>query len=129
MRAAASNIDEYIAGFPAAVQTLLQQMRTSIQKAAPSATEAISYAMPTFKLKGNLVYFAGYKQHIGFYPGAAGIAQFEKELSQYKTSKGAVQFPVDQPLPLALVAKITRFRVQQNLEKAGLKNSSGKAES
>jgi len=86
-------------------------MRQTIQKAAPSATEAISYQIPTFKLSGNLVHFAAFKKHIGFYPGAAGIAAFQDELVGYKSAKGSVQFPLDKPLPLALVSKIVKFRV------------------
>ena len=113
------SIDTYIAAFPPEVQTLLQQMRQTIQKTAPKATEAISYQIPTFKLQGNLVHFAGFKKHIGFYPGASGIAAFQGELTGYKHAKGSVQFPLDQPLPLALVTKIVKFRVKQNLEKAG----------
>jgi len=117
----AANIDEYIAAFPKEVQKLLQQLRTTIHKAAPDATEKISYAMPTFYLQGNLVHFAAYKHHIGFYPASSGIRNFQKELSGYVTSKGAVQFPIDQPLPLSLVTKITQFRVKENLEKTALK--------
>jgi uncharacterized protein YdhG (YjbR/CyaY superfamily) len=120
MKAAATDIDAYIAEFPAETQKLLQQMRATIQKAAPEATEAISYAIPTFKLHGNLVHFAGYKNHIGFYPGGV-VALFEKELANYNTSKGTIQFPIGQPLPLALVTKITKYRVKQNLEKASIK--------
>ena len=114
-----ASIDAYIATFPPEVKALLLQMRQTIQKAAPKATEAISYQIPTFKLHGNLVHFAGFKKHIGFYPGAAGIAAFQGELAGYKSAKGSVQFPLDQPLPLALVTKIVKFRVKQNLEKAG----------
>ena len=110
-------IDAYIEGFPIATQKLLQQVRETIRKAAPDAEEKIGYGIPTFVLHGNLVHFAGYKHHIGFYPGAAGIATFSKEMSAYKQSKGAVQFPLDKPMPLALVTKITKFRVQQNTEK------------
>jgi uncharacterized protein YdhG (YjbR/CyaY superfamily) len=116
-----TNISEYIATFPESTQQLLEQIRSTITKAAPKAEEAISYAMPTFKLHGNLVHFAGYKNHIGFYPGAGGIAAFQKEIDKYKNAKGSVQFPLDQPLPLALVTKITKYRVKQNLEKAALK--------
>jgi uncharacterized protein YdhG (YjbR/CyaY superfamily) len=105
------SIDTYITQFPPEVQALLQQMRQTIQKAAPSATEAISYQIPTFKLSGNLVHFAAFKKHIGFYPGAAGIAAFQDELVGYKSAKGSVQFPLDKPLPLAMVSKIVKFRV------------------
>jgi uncharacterized protein YdhG (YjbR/CyaY superfamily) len=111
------SIDTYIAQFPPEVQTLLTQMRQTIQKAAPSATEAISYQIPTFRLNGNLVHFAGFKKHIGFYPGAAGIAAFQGELAGYKSAKGSVQFPLDKALPLALVVKIVKFRVEQALSR------------
>lgn len=124
-----TTIDEYISAFPESTQKLLQQMRATIAKAAPKAEEAISYAMPTFKLHGNLVHFAGYKSHIGFYPGAGGIAAFQKDIDKYKNAKGSVQFPLDKPLPLALVTKITKYRVKQNLEKVlskAQKKSSGK---
>lgn len=110
-------IDEYIAGFPAATQKLLEQMRAVIKKAAPAAEEAMKYGIPTFVLNGNLVHFAGYKAHIGFYPAPDGIKTFEKELAAYKSSKGAVQFPLDEPMPLDLITKIVKFRVKQNLEK------------
>jgi uncharacterized protein YdhG (YjbR/CyaY superfamily) len=112
-----NSIDTYIAQFPPEIQTLLVQMRQTIQKAAPSATETISYRIPTFKLNGNLVHFAGFKKHIGFYPGAAGIMAFRDELAGYKSAKGSVQFPLDEALPLALVRKIVKFRVAQNLTK------------
>lgn len=117
MRDKAENVDAYIAEFPQDVQRLLAQMRETIKLAAPKAEETISYAIPTFKLNGNLVHFAGYANHVGFYPGAGGIAAFAGELSAYKTSKGTVQFPLDRPLPLTLVTKIVKFRVKQNLEK------------
>lgn len=115
-----TNIDEYISTFPESTQKLLEQMRTAIAKAAPQAEEAISYAMPTFRLHGNLVHFAGYKNHIGFYPGAGGIAAFQDEIDKYKNAKGSVQFPIGQPLPLSLVIKITKYRLKQNTEKAAL---------
>jgi len=118
-----SNIDDFIADFPESTQKLLEQMRSTIQKAAPEATETISYGIPTFVLKGNLVHFSGYKNHIGFYPGSAGIKSFEKELSKYKGAKGSVQFPINEPLPLDLVTKIVEFRVIQNLEKAEAKKT------
>lgn len=117
-RIQAKNIDEYIAYFPEQVQNLLDQMRNTIIKAAPGAEETIKYAIPTFMLKGNLVYFAGYKNHVGFYPSSSGIAAFKKELSVYEGSKGAVRFPLDKPLPLKLITKIVKFRVKENLEKA-----------
>ena len=109
-----SNIDEYIAGFPEETQLLLEQVRATIRSAAPEASEKISYAMPTFYLNGNLVHFAAYANHIGFYPGASGIANFQDEISGYKNSKGAVQFPIGQPLPLDLITQITLFRVIEN---------------
>ena len=109
------SIDTYIAQFPDDVQARLQQLRKTILKLAPGATEAMSYQIPTFKLNGNLVHFAAFKKHIGFYPGAAGIAAFQDELAGYKSAKGSVQFPLGQALPLDLVKKIVKFRVAQNL--------------
>lgn len=117
----AKDIDSFIADFPKETQKLLQQVRETIQKAAPEAQETINYGIPTFKLNGNLVHFSGYKNHIGFYPGAAGIKAFEKEISKYKNAKGSVQFPLDQPIPFDLITRITKFRVQQNIEKAEAK--------
>ncbi len=117
------NIDEYIALWPADVQAKLQSLRATIQKAAPKAEETISYQMPTYTLFGNLVHFAAYKNHIGFYPVPTGMKAFEKELSKYKSGKGSAQFPIDQPLPLALVTKIVKFRVKENLEKAEAKKT------
>lgn len=120
-RPQADTIDNYIAGFPDDVQKLLKQMKEIISKAAPKAEEAIRYAMPTFTLHGNLVHFAGYKNHIGFYPAPSGIESFKEELSKYKNSKGAVQFPLDKPLPVALITKIVKFRVKESLAAAELK--------
>ena len=117
-------IDNYIAGFPDDVQRLLKQMKEIISKAAPKAEEAIKYAMPTFTFHGNLVHFAGYKNHIGFYPAPSGIESFKEELSKYKSSKGAVQFPIDKPLPVALITKIVKFRVKESLAAAELKTLS-----
>lgn len=117
MRATPDNIDDYIAGFPKETQKLLQQIRQIIHKAAPNAEETINYAMPTFKLHGNLVHFAGYNHHIGFYPAPSGIINFKKELAAYASSKGAVQFPLDRPLPATLISQIVKFRVQENIEK------------
>jgi len=108
-------MDDYIALFPPEVQCLLQQMRATIRLAAPDAEEKISYQMPTFYLKGNLVHFAAYAQHIGFYPAPSAILAFREELSLYKNAKGSVQFPLEEPLPLDLVAKIVKFRVEENL--------------
>ena len=115
--AIATDVDEYISGFPPTTQTKLQQLRETIRNAAPDADEVISYAMPAYKLNGMLVYFAGYAKHIGFYPGAGGIAEFKEELSIYKNAKGSVQFPLEQQLPLTLITRIVKFRVKQNLEK------------
>lgn len=115
------NIDEYIACFPPEIQEKLEKIRATIRKAAPKAEEAISYMIPTFKLHGNLVHFAAFKHHIGFYPGAAGIESFKEELSAYEISKGTVRFPLDQRIPFTLVSKIVKFRVQQNLDKAAAK--------
>jgi len=120
----ADNIDDYIAFFPASTQVLLKQMRQTIKKAAPAAVEKISYQMPTFALAGNLVHFAGYKNHIGFYPGSSGVKNFKEELEGYKNAKGSIQFPIDQPLPLDIVTRITQFRVQENLDKAAAKQGS-----
>ncbi len=111
------NIDEYVDGFPKEVQQLLRKMRLTIRKAAPKAKEAISYGIPAFTLDGYLVHFAAWKDHIGFYPGAAAIRAFEKELSTYKVLRGTVQFPLAKPLPAALVSRIVEFRVKQNLSK------------
>jgi uncharacterized protein YdhG (YjbR/CyaY superfamily) len=113
----AASIDEYITRFPKSVQTLLKTLRATIRKAAPKAEEKISYGIPTFALHGNLVHFAGYEGHIGFYPGAVGIATFRKELAAWKVSKGTVQFPLDAPLPLPLITRIVKLRVKQNLSK------------
>lgn len=120
-KSAFTSVDEYIAGFPASTQALLQQLRATIQTAAPEATEKISYQMPTFVLKGNLVHFAAYEHHIGFYPTPSAITAFAAELSRYKRAKGSVQFPIDEPLPLDLVSRMVAFRVQENLEKAAIK--------
>jgi uncharacterized protein YdhG (YjbR/CyaY superfamily) len=112
-----NTIDDYIAGFPADVQKILQQIRATIKKAAPDATEAISYAIPTFKLNGNLIHFAAFKNHIGLYPTPVGIKEFEDELAAYEQGKGSVQFPLDKPMPLDLISRIVQFRVAKNLEK------------
>jgi uncharacterized protein YdhG (YjbR/CyaY superfamily) len=117
----AITIDEYIAGFPKDIQQLLKTMRTTIQKAAPKAEEAIKYAMPTYVQDGNLVHFAAFKNHIGFYPAPDGITSFKKELAIYKTSKGAIQFPLDKPIPVGLVREIVKYRVKMNTEKAKIK--------
>lgn len=118
---APQGIDEYIAGFPNEVREILEKVRLTIRQAAPEAEETISYQIPTFILKGNLVHFAAYKKHVGFYPGASGIETFKDELSAYKGGKGSVQFPLDKPIPFALISKIVKFRVKQNLERAKAK--------
>ncbi|MBI2356813.1 DUF1801 domain-containing protein [Candidatus Dojkabacteria bacterium] len=107
------SIDEYIKDFPLETQEKLVEIRKIVHEVAPNAIEAISYGMPTFKLGGNLVHFAGYKKHIGFYPTPSPIESFKKELSEYKTSKGAVQFPLDKPLPLDLIRRMVISRVRQ----------------
>lgn len=114
----AGTVDEYIASFPPEVQAKLQQMRKTIRSVAPDADEVINYAIPTYKLHGNLIHFAGLKNHIGFYPGPDGIAAFQDEFSKYKWAKGSVQFPLDQPLPIDLVKRIVKFRVKQNMKSA-----------
>lgn len=111
------NIDQYIANFPVETQKLLKQIRETIRKAVPTAKEVISYGMPAFKQHTVLVYFAGYAKHIGFYPTGSGIEAFKDEFSDYKWSKGAVQFPLDKPLPLDLITRITKFKAERDLEK------------
>lgn len=116
-----ASIDAYIAGFPEDIQRKLEQLRTTIKKAAPEATEIISYAIPTFTLNGHLVHFAAFKNHIGFYATPSGNKAFEKELSLYKTGKGSVQFPLDTPLPLDLITRMVKCRVAENLQKTKVK--------
>jgi uncharacterized protein YdhG (YjbR/CyaY superfamily) len=111
-------IDEYIATFPKDVQIILEELRRTIKASAPSGKEAISYQMPTFKLNGNLVHFAAWKNHVGFYPsGPSAIEAFKKELAPFKQAKGTVQFPLDKPIPFDLIKKMVRFRVKENLSK------------
>ncbi len=112
-----ATIDEYIAAFPESTQTLLEQIKRAISKAAPKAQEIINYGIPTFTLHGNLVHFGGYKNHIGFYPAPSAIKAFEKELSVYEGAKGSLKFPMDKQLPISLITKIVKFRVKENLEK------------
>lgn len=112
------SIDEYISNFPPEVQEILKRLRKVIKESAPDAEEKISYQMPAFALHGNLVYFAAYKNHIGFYPTSSGIDAFKHELLEYKTSKGTVQFPIKKPLPYELISKIVKFRVAENIKKA-----------
>lgn len=113
-----NEVDLYISGFPGEIQLLLQQMRVTIRNSAPEAEEIMSYGMPSYRLGGLLVHFAGYKNHIGFYPAPSGIVAFKKELSVYKGAKGSVQFPLDIPLPLDLISQIVEFRAIENREKA-----------
>lgn len=115
------SIDEYIATFPEDIQAILQSLRATIRAAAPDAEERISYQMPTFALNGNLVHFAVLKNHIGFYPTPSGIDAFPQELAKYRSTKGAVQFPINQPLPLEVISKVVTFRVAENRERAAAK--------
>ena len=117
MEIKASTIDEYIGGFPEEIQKKLSALRVAIKNEAPDAEEKISYQMPTFAQNGNLVHFAAFKNHIGFYPAPSGIENFKEELARYKTSKGAIQFPLDGEIPLDLVREIVRFRLKENLKK------------
>jgi len=119
--------ESYILGFPEPVQSLLFELRNCIKKTAPQAEEVISYQMPAYKYQGMLVYFAGYSNHIGFYPGASGVEHFLPELTQYKTSKGTIQFPLDKPLPLDLIKRIVEFRLQENSNKKALKIKKAKS--
>lgn len=116
-----ATIDEYIANFPADVQVILQKVREVVRTAVPTAIETINYGMPTFKLEGNLVHFAAAKNHLGFYPTPSGITAFQAELISYQSSKGAVQFRYDQPIPYELIGKIAQFRANENLAKAAAK--------
>jgi len=124
-----TSIDEYIGTFPAEIQSKLEAVRAPIKAAAPEAQEKISYQMPTFFLNGNLVHFAAFKKHIGFYPAPRGLEAFKDELSGYKGAKGSVQFPLDQPLPLELIGKIVKFRLAENLKKAESKTGKKKPKS
>lgn len=114
---AAQNIDEYIADFPEDIQLRMEKLRVAIKKTIPNVTEKISWGMPTFYLKGNLIHFAGHKNHIGLYPGIEAIEALAKDLTGYKTSKGTVQLPHNKPLPLDLVVKIVKFNIERNLKK------------
>ncbi len=112
------SIDEYILQFSPEVQEILKMLRKVIKESAPDAEEKISYQMPTFALHGNLVHFAAYKNHIGFYPTPSGIDAFKRELSEYKGAKGSVQFPLEKPLPYGLISDIVKFRVAENIKKS-----------
>ena len=120
-----TTIPAYIENFPADIQKKLQQVYNTIKKAAPKATEKISYAIPTFYLEGNLVHFAAYKHHIGFYPGPSGLKAYQHEIAAYKHTKGAVRFPIDKPMPLSLITKIVKLRADENVLKAKLKKKKG----
>ncbi len=121
-----TSIDEYIANCPKEVQKQMNEMRATIKASAPDATEKISYQIPTFYLKGNLVHFAVFKNHIGFYPTSSATQAFKKELSIYDGAKGTVRFPIDKPLPLKLISKIVKFRVAENLKRAETKSGKRK---
>ena len=110
-------MDEYINAFPEDVQHILNELRQTIKDVAPEAEETINYQIPTFTLNGNLVHFAAFENHIGFYPTPSGMEAFKKELSEYKGAKGSVQFPITEPLPLPLIRRIVKFRVKENLER------------
>lgn len=116
-RSTASTVDEYIAEFPPEIRKVLEELRALIKSLAPGATEKISYAIPTFHWNGNLVHFAAFERHIGFYPTPSGIEAFREELKPYKTAKGSVQFPLDQPLPTDLIRRMVEFRVAENTGK------------
>jgi uncharacterized protein YdhG (YjbR/CyaY superfamily) len=118
-------IDDYVRLFPVEVQKRLQSIRGLIRKLAPDAEEKISYQIPTFYLNGNLVHFAAFKNHIGFYPTPSGISSFEKELSKYKQGRGSVQFPLDQPVPMKLIERIVKFRLEKNRKKVTAKGKQG----
>ena len=117
-------IDGYIASFPENIQAILEKIRLTISQAAPDASEKISYGMPTFALEGNLVHFAAFKNHIGFYSTPSGTAKFQQDISQYKHAKGSIQFPLSQPMPFDLIVQIVKFRVEENLVKAAAKQKS-----
>ena len=119
-------VDKYIAGFPEDIQEVLNKVRATIRESAPDAEETINYGIPTFTLMGNLVHFAAFKNHIGFYPTPSGIEKFKKELSVYAGAKGSVKFPLDKPIPYALISKIVKFRVKENLERAETKGKKKK---
>jgi len=122
-RSTAKNIDEYIAAFPPETRAIQEKVRATIREAAPEAEETINYAIPTFTLKGNLVHFAGFMNHIGFYPTPSGIEKFKNELAGYESAKGSVKFPLDEPIPYTLIGEIVKFRVAENLERAEAKRT------
>jgi uncharacterized protein YdhG (YjbR/CyaY superfamily) len=114
----AKTVDAYIAAFPASTRKILQKLRRVIRESAPGAEEAISYGIPTFKLNGNLVHFAAYEKHVGFYPTSSGITAFKKELAPYKLGRGTVQFPIDRPIPFTIVRKIVKYRVREQARRS-----------
>jgi len=116
-----ATVDDYFSTQPPRAKAMLQELRRTIRRAAPQAEELISYNMPAFKLRGMLVWYAAYKEHIGFYPRPSAIEAFKKELSVYKGAKGTIQFPIDKPLPLNLVIKIVKYRLKENLERTEVK--------
>ena len=120
-KAGFNSIDAYIATFPPETQAILEDIRATIRAAAPDAVEKISYQMPTFALEGNLVHFAAFKNHIGFYPTPSGTEAFKEEIARYRAGKGSIQFPLDEPMPLDLITRIVKMRVTENLEKAAQK--------
>ncbi|HTA27505.1 MAG TPA: DUF1801 domain-containing protein [Bacteroidia bacterium] len=111
------DVDEYIASFPKETQKLLKEVRAAIQEAAPQAEEVISYSMPAYRLNGIVVWFGGHTHHIGFYPHGATMEKFKKELARYKQTKGSIRFPMDEPIPIALIKKMVKLRVKEHLEK------------
>jgi uncharacterized protein YdhG (YjbR/CyaY superfamily) len=119
-----TSIDEYIEAFPQETQKILKEIRATIKAAAPQAEEKISYQMPTFFLNGNLVHFAAFKNHIGLYPTPSGTEAFKEEIVQYKSAKGSIQLPLDEPMPLELISRIVKFRVTENLQKVKAKGKS-----
>lgn len=125
-KAGFNSINDYIATFPKKIQIILEELRGNIKAAAPEAEEKISYQMPTFFLKGNLIHFAAFKNHIGLYPSPSGTRAFKRELSIYQGAKGSIKFPIDKPLPMELIRKIVKFRVVENLKKAEIKSSGKK---
>ncbi len=124
MKKSFTSIDEYIADFPEEIQKILQEIRAVIKSAAPNAEEKISYQMPAFFLNGNLIHFAAFKNHIGIYPAPSGTEAFKEEIAKYKTAKGSIQLPLDEPMPLKLISRIVKFRVSENLQKAKTKGKS-----
>lgn len=122
----AEEVDKFIGTFPEHTQKMLEIVRETIRKAAPEAEEHFSYMMPAYKFQGALVYFSGYKNHIGFYPGASGVANFKDDIAKYKTAKGSIQFPLDEPVPTDLISKIVQFRTAENLKKSAAKSKKKK---